>query len=116
VVSRVAPCIAINERGRRDGTEKHGCNSNHIRARAVTRKGNIDRIKREFPYRVALPAEALHDSVNGTAVFGLANRFSAALPPYHLERDGRTLVVFCFSHLEDARTFAKQFGGKTFPA
>jgi len=69
----------------------------------VTRRGDIPRINHEFPHAVALPAKALHGSVNGTAVFGFAKTLSRALRPYRLERDGRELVVFCFSRLGDAR-------------
>jgi hypothetical protein len=81
----------------------------------VTRKGDaeIRRIKRWFPHRVALPADAVRGAESSTAIYGIAKTLAGALPPYRLSRDGRDYLVFCFSRAEAAQTFAERFGGES---
>jgi hypothetical protein len=80
------------------------------------RKGEITerQIKRQWPHHVALPADALRGAVNSIAIYAFAKELGGAPMPYHLQRDGRDLRVFCFATREAAQTFAERFGGERF--
>jgi hypothetical protein len=72
-------------------------------------------LDRDYPHRVAMPAEALRGIENSTAMCGLANDLGGALPPYDLTRGGRDLRVFRFASAEAAQAFHAQFGGEVLP-
>jgi hypothetical protein len=84
----------------------------------MTRKGEITerQIRRDWPHHVALPAEALRGTANSMPKYVLAKELEAAPMPYHLQRDGREFVVFCFVTAEAAQAFAERFGGELLPA
>jgi hypothetical protein len=77
-------------------------------------RGSIGRrqLAREYPHRVAVPAERLRGAENSTPMYGFAKDHSGALPPLHLERDGQRFVVFCFRRQADAEAFVERFGGE----
>jgi hypothetical protein len=83
----------------------------------MTRKGGITRrqLNREWPHHVALPAEAVRGLANADTVRGFAATLSAAPMTYHLIREDRSYVAFCFSTAEAAKTFAERFGGELLP-
>ena len=89
-----------------------------VRHRMTRPRGGTHRslLDRNYPYHVALPAEALRGRVNRTAMYGLAKDLGGTLSPYHLSRGGRDLRVFCFPTAEAAQAFAEQFGGEVLPS
>jgi hypothetical protein len=80
----------------------------------IRRKGELTerQIRRDWPHHVALPVEALRGASSSMPKYVLARELKAAPMPYHLNRDGREFVVFCFLTAEAARTFAERFGGE----
>jgi hypothetical protein len=64
---------------------------------------------------VALPAEVLRGAVNSMPIHAAAKELAGALPPLHMRRDGRDMVVFCFATAEAAQTFHERFGGELLP-
>jgi hypothetical protein len=83
----------------------------------MTRKGEAGRaqLARWWPHHVALPAEAVRGIANSETVRGFAAGLSVAPRTYHLRRDDKDLVVFCFGRPEDAQAFAARFGGEVLP-
>jgi hypothetical protein len=70
------------------------------------------RLKREYPHHVALAAGKVRGLDNSAAVRSVAASLDAAQLTCHLPRDDGDFVVFCFPHKEDARNFARRFGGE----
>jgi len=83
----------------------------------VTRKGEITarQIRRQWPYRVELPAEAVRGLTNSAATWGLAKELGAAPYPLSAFHDDRDFAVFHFKTAEDAQIFHKRFGGELLP-
>jgi hypothetical protein len=81
------------------------------------RKGEITRavIKRQWPYRVELPAEAVRGLENSAATWGFAASLGAASYPLSDFHDDRHYTVFHFKTAADAETFAARFDGKVLP-
>jgi hypothetical protein len=81
-------------------------------------KGEItrSRLRREWPHHVALPAEAVRGLANAETVRGFAATLSAVPLTYHLVRENRSYVAFCFATAEAAQLFAERFGGELLPA
>jgi hypothetical protein len=79
----------------------------------MTRKGETEarRIQRWWPHHVALFAEAVR-GVTNLPLYEAAKEMGGAPQPYYLIRDGRELVVFCFTTAEAAQAFAQRFGGE----
>jgi hypothetical protein len=74
----------------------------------------ISQIKRDWPHHVALPAEVVR-GVTNMPMYVLAKELGGAPRPYRRERDGREVVVFCFTTAEAAQAFAERFGGEILP-
>jgi hypothetical protein len=85
-----------------------------MEGRMTRPRGGITRnlLDRQWPHQVALSAEALRGAGHSTAIYGLAKTLAGTLPPHHMERDSRDLVVFCFNRPEAAQTFAERFRGE----
>jgi hypothetical protein len=81
-------------------------------------KGEITRrqLDRQWPHHVALPAEAVRDLANAETVRGFAATLSAAPLTYHMIREDRSYVAFCFATAEAAQGFAERFGGEVLAA
>jgi hypothetical protein len=79
------------------------------------RKWPLLRIIPQFAHHVALPAEKVRDRVNREVIFCPAGVLSATPLTYSLRRDHSDVVVFCFAEPEDAKAFAKRFGGERLP-
>jgi hypothetical protein len=80
----------------------------------MTRKGEIGvrQIKRNWPHRVELPAEAVRGPENSAATFGLAKELGGAPYPLSEFRDDRHWTIFHFKTAEAAQTFADRFGAE----
>jgi hypothetical protein len=83
----------------------------------MVRKGEVtrSRLRREWPHHVALPAETVRGLANAEAVRGFAATLSAAPLTYHLIRENRSYVAFCFATAKAAQVFAGRFGGELLP-
>ncbi len=83
----------------------------------MTRKGEIGRaqIKRRWPHRVELPAEAVCGPENSAATFGVAKALGAAPYPLSAFHDDRFFAVFHFSTAQAAQAFHARFGGELLP-
>jgi hypothetical protein len=66
----------------------------------MTGKGEIGRaqIKRRWPHRVELPAEAVRGPENSAATFGVAKALGAAPYPLSAFHDDRFFAVFPLQH------------------
>jgi hypothetical protein len=83
----------------------------------MTRKGGITRkqLDRQWPHHVALSAEAARGPANAETVRGFAASLRAAPLTYHLTREDRDYVVFCFPSQEAAQAFQAWVGGELLP-
>jgi hypothetical protein len=83
----------------------------------MVRKGEIGRrqIKRQWPHRVELPAEAVRGTENSAATFDLAKELGAAPYPLSDFHDDPDFAVFHFKTAEDAQAFHDRFGGELLP-
>jgi hypothetical protein len=83
----------------------------------MIRKGEITPaiIRRKWPHRVELSAEAVRGAENSAATFGLAKELSGAPYPLSDFHDDRHFAVFHFKTAEHAATFCKRFGGVLLP-
>jgi hypothetical protein len=82
------------------------------------RKGEIDRdrLRRQWPHHVALPAGTVRSPANSQAVRGLAGTLAAAPLTYSIRRGDDDFVVFCFARPEAAQAFADRFSGELLAA
>jgi hypothetical protein len=83
-----------------------------VEGRMTRPRGGITRnlLDRKWPHQAALSGDALSGAGHSTATYGLAKTLAGALPPHHMERDGRDLAVFSFNRPEAAQTFAESRG------
>ena len=81
------------------------------------RKGEITRaiIKRQWPHRVELPAEAVRGQESSAATWGFAKELGAAPFPLSGFHDDQHFAVFHFKTAADAEAFQARFGGELLP-
>jgi hypothetical protein len=81
------------------------------------RKGEITRssLKRKWPHHVVLAAEKVRGLANSELVQSSAKALSAVPLTYHMRRDDRDYIVFCFAGPEDAQAFNDRFRGERLP-
>jgi hypothetical protein len=72
-------------------------------------------IRRQWPHRVELPAEAVRGPENTAATWGLSKELGGAPYPLSDFHDDRHFTVFHFRTAEDAQAFHARFGGELLP-
>jgi hypothetical protein len=83
----------------------------------MVRKGEIglSQIRRQWPHRVELPADAVRGPANSAATWGLAKELGGAPYPLAEFHDDCHFSVFHFKTAEAAQAFHDRFGGELLP-
>jgi hypothetical protein len=79
------------------------------------RKGELtgSRIDREWPHRVALPADQVMGA-NHSVTHDFCRGLSLCPRGHSVLRENTTYIVFCFADAEHADLFRERFGGERF--